>query len=479
MTTATGTTIDSLLDAASSRKIFQYSIVGDASVAVTEMTHDSARVTAGSLFVCVAGKQFDGHDFAAQAIAAGATALLVEHELPVDCTQIIVSNTRQVQGVIAAALWGFPAEQLVMVAVTGTNGKTTTSHLLGSILKQHGLNVQVIGTLTNARTTVESTDLHRQLYQFVTEGVDAVVMEVTSHAMVLHRVDGVVFNLAIFTNLSPEHLDFHGTMEKYFVAKAALFAPEHSQMAVVNGDDVHGKLISDTTSIPCVSFFNSTISEVAVLAGSHEYTWNGQSIHVNIGGKFNVSNSLAAVTAAVQLGVAETDIVKGLAAAETVSGRFEKVSAPGQIDVVVDYAHTPDALQRVLMSARDVVGHDHRVLVVFGCGGERDVEKRPLMGAIAAKFADSVFVTSDNPRSEKPDVIIQNIIDGIGRLPANTVVVAESDRRLAIGLALRSAQQGDIVVVAGKGHETYQTIGNSLLPFNDAQVVRELLEVSG
>ena len=246
---------------------------------------------------------------------------------------------------------------------------------------------------------------------------------------------------------------------------------------MVNCDDVHGRLIADTHEIECIPFSLHDVQSISASASSHEFTWKTHQVKVNVGGKFNVSNSLAAVTAAVQLGVSETDIVAGLAAAEAVPGRFEQVRASSGFDVVVDYAHTPDALQRVLLAARDVVGVKHRVLVVFGCGGDRDSEKRPHMGAIAAKFADYVVVTSDNPRSESPAAIAQNIIDGIGTHGANTIVKTEIDRRLAIQLALNSAKSGDIVVIAGKGHEKNQTIGNNVLPFDDVAIVREILGV--
>jgi UDP-N-acetylmuramoyl-L-alanyl-D-glutamate--2,6-diaminopimelate ligase len=471
------TSLGAVLGAACGRKEFEFELIGEAETAITDVTHSTASVHPGALFVCVTGENVDGHELAQQAIDAGAVALLVERKLPLNTPQIVVANTRQTQGIIAAAFWGFPSDELLVVAVTGTNGKTTTAHLLGSILRQHGLRTEVMGTLSGSRTTAESTDLQRQLAQFVDRNVQAVVMEVTSHAMVLHRVEGTHFALAIFTNLTPEHLDFHGTMERYFAAKASLFTSSFTPLGIVNFDDVHGRLIADTHEIECIPFSVNDVQKITASASSHEFTWRTLQVRVNVGGKFNVSNSLAAVTAAVQLGVSETDIVAGLAAAETVPGRFEQVRSSKGFDVVVDYAHTPDALQRVLLAAREVVGTKHRVLVVFGCGGDRDSEKRPLMGAIAAKFADYVVVTSDNPRSESPSTIAQNIIDGIGAHGGNTIVKTEVDRRLAIQIALDSANSGDIVVIAGKGHEKNQTIGNDVLPFDDVATVREILGV--
>ena len=478
MKTKRSTSLGAVLNAACIRKNIHYELVGDAETRITDVTHSTASVTPGALFVCVIGERVDGHQLAQQAIDAGAVALLVERRLPISVPQIVVADTRQTQGIIAAAFWGFPSDDLLMIAVTGTNGKTTTAHLLGSILRQHGLRTEVMGTLSGARTTAESTELQRQLAQYVERRIQAVVMEVTSHAMVLHRVEGTHFALSIFTNLTPEHLDFHGTMESYFAAKASLFTSTFTSVGVVNYDDVYGRLIADTNEIQCVPFSVHDVQNISATASSHEFSWKTHHVKVNVGGKFNISNSLAAVTAAVQLGVSETDIVVGLAAAETVPGRFEQVRSSTGFDVVIDYAHTPDALQRVLLAAREVVGTKQQVVVVFGCGGDRDSEKRPLMGAIAAKFADCVVVTSDNPRSESPATITQNIIDGVGALNANTIIATEIYRRLAIQFALKSARSGDIVVIAGKGHEKTQTIGNDVLPFDDVATVKEILGVS-
>ena len=478
MKTKRSTSLGAVLNAACIRKNIHYELVGDAETRITDVTHSTASVTPGALFVCVVGERVDGHQLAQQAIDAGAVALLVERRLPISVPQIVVADTRQTQGIVAAAFWGFPSDDLLMIAVTGTNGKTTTAHLLGSILRQHGLRTEVMGTLSGARTTAESTELQRQLAQYVERRIQAVVMEVTSHAMVLHRVEGTHFALSIFTNLTPEHLDFHGTMESYFAAKASLFTSTFTSVGVVNYDDVYGRLIADTNEIQCVPFSVHDVQNISATASSHEFSWKTHHVKVNVGGKFNISNSLAAVTAAVQLGVSETDIVVGLAAAETVPGRFEQVRSSTGFDVVIDYAHTPDALQRVLLAAREVVGTKQQVVVVFGCGGDRDSEKRPLMGAIAAKFADCVVVTSDNPRSESPATITQNIIDGVGTLNANTIIATEIDRRLAIQFALKSARSGDIVVIAGKGHEKTQTIGNDVLPFDDVATVKEILGVS-
>ena len=306
-------------------------------------------------------------------------------------------------------------------------------------------------------------------------GKQAVVMEVSSHALAQDRVLGTRFRASVFTNLSREHLDFHGTTEKYFAAKATLFTAELTDVAIINRDDVHGKLLLDTVSIECQSYGASDVRDLQFDAAKHSYGWNGQRIEVAIGGGFNFMNSLAAATAAAKLGVAPYDIAKGLAAAGSVAGRFEAVNAGQKFAVIVDYAHTPDALQNVLDSAR-LVADGARVIVVFGCGGDRDHDKRPEMGRIAASFADVVVVTSDNPRSEKPQDITAEIFAGIDSAMNCGTVSIEHDRRAAIAQAFRYARAGDVVVIAGKGHETTQTTGDKIVPFSDVTVARELLE---
>ena len=271
MKTKRSTSLGAVLNAACIRKNIHYELVGDAETHITDVTHSTASVTPGALFVCVVGERVDGHQLAQQAIDAGAVALLVERRLPISVPQIVVADTRQTQGIVAAAFWGFPSDDLLMIAVTGTNGKTTTAHLLGSILRQHGLRTEVMGTLSGARTTAESTELQRQLAQCVERKTQAIVMEVTSHAMVLHRVEGAHFALSIFTNLTPEHLDFHGTMESYFAAKASLFTSTFTSVRVVNYDDVYGRLIADTNEIQCVPF---SVHDVATLTTSLELKSN-------------------------------------------------------------------------------------------------------------------------------------------------------------------------------------------------------------
>jgi UDP-N-acetylmuramoyl-L-alanyl-D-glutamate--2,6-diaminopimelate ligase len=300
-------------------------------------------------------------------------------------------------------------------------------------------------------------------------------MEVTSHALVLQRIVGTQFDAVVFLNLSPEHLDFHKTLEQYFAAKASLFDKRFTNLGIVNGDDVHGQLLLDAADIETLSFGLSDVDKIEVTPQSHSYSWRNNTVHVAVGGKFNVLNSLAAATVAASLGVDVVDIVAGLAAAGTVAGRYQAVSADTPFDVIVDYAHTPDALRRVLDSTREVIVPGGKIILVFGCGGDRDTAKRPMMGMVAALGADRVIVTSDNPRSEEPSDIAQQITSGIDDAVGRSHVSVELDRRSAIELALMTARKGDVVIIAGKGHETTQTIGNRVLPFNDAQVANELI----
>lgn len=452
----------------------------DASIAITGVEFDSRRVTRGSLFCCLLGDGHDGHDFAAEAIAAGAAALLCECVLDLPVPQLVVPDARAAMGPLAAAFYGHPSHQLMLVGITGTNGKTTTCSLLASVLNTAGVPTGVIGTLTGKHTTPEAPDLQAQLAEFLVAGMKAVVIEVSSHALALHRVDGCHFALAVFTNLGRDHLDLHGTIENYFAAKASLFQPRLSAQGVVNVDDPRGRQLADAAAIPMTEFSVRDISELVVTPTSHRYVWRGAPIRVGIGGAFNAMNSLAAATAAAALGIATDVISNGLASAPAVRGRFEPVHAGQSFDVIVDFAHTPDGLREVLPAARAAVADlaASRVIVVFGCGGDRDREKRPEMGAVAASLADFVVVTSDNPRSEDPQAIIDAVLAGV---PADyrERVVSESDRRQAFATAFQMARTGDVVVIAGKGHETTQTIGGEVNPFDDHAVATTLLQQAG
>lgn len=456
-------------------------VIGDIStVVVADVQSDSRDAGAGSLYCCIVGESHDGHEHAAAAVRAGAVALVVERDaadVAADVVRIVVNDSRRATGLFAAAFHGMPSRHMTVVGITGTNGKTTTAHLLASIFRAAGRDTRIIGTLTGVRTTPDAVELQRMLAEFRAEGVQVVVMEVSSHALALHRVAGMHFAAAVFTNLGHDHLDFHGTVERYFAAKAALFDPRLTTIGVVNRDDVHGRLLIDGAAIPIVSYGIDDASDVQASVVDHSFDWKSSQLRVRLGGHFNVLNSLAAATTAAALGVASDDIARGLAAVGPVPGRFEHVDIDRDFAVIVDYAHTPEALARVLESARRVAASG-RVVVVFGCGGGRDARKRPDMGDVATRDADAVVLTSDNPRHEDPAAIIADIERGIPAGRRAVLVAVEEDRRAGIARALDEARSGDVVVVAGKGHETTQTLADREVPFSDAAVVRELTGVA-
>lgn len=460
-------------------------LVGD--VVVETVTNDSRQAGPGTLFACLPGVQVDGHDFAVSAVDAGATALLVQRRLGgtrLDTTpQLIVGDSRRSLGPVSALLAGSPSSTLTTVGVTGTNGKTTVTAMLTAIFEANDWPTGVIGTLHGPRTTPEAPELQRTLAGFVEAGKTAAVLEVSSHALALHRVDGTTFDAVVFTNLGHDHLDLHGTPEKYFRAKASLFTPTFAPLAVINIDDTHGRLLADVTAatgeMTVVPFTVTDLENLEVTAASIAYTWRGESVRIPIGGDFNVSNSLAALETACALGTTPERAVAALAALPTVPGRFESVSMPDgtapPFSIVVDYAHTPDGLTEVLSSARAVVADGAHVIVVFGCGGDRDQAKRAPMGAAAAAGADRVIITSDNPRSEQPMSIIDDIERGVEERYGEAVTT-EPDRRRAIGDALRIARPGDIVVIAGKGHEQTQDLGTDVVAFDDRVVARSFFQ---
>ncbi len=441
-------------------------------IVIRGVTYDSRLVEPGWLFCCVPGSNVDGHRFADEAADRGAAVLLVEHPLATDLPQIEVADARLSMAVLADAFWGRPSQRLTVIGVTGTNGKTTVTHMLAAILGAGGRRTEVLGTLSGPRTTPEAADLQAILAGLADDGVDTVAMEVSSHALALHRVDGVRFRLAIFTNLTRDHLDFHPTMEAYFQAKARLFEPERTDQAVVNLDDPHGRLLRVAAVVPTVGYEFADAADVEFRAAGTRFTWRGRSMWLPLAGRHNLSNALAAATAAEQLGLGPDAVGAGLAALAPVPGRFEAVDAGQSFSVLVDYAHTPDGLGQVLESAREMVPSQNRVVVVFGCGGDRDRTKRAPMGEIAGRLADVVVITNDNPRSEPPLGIIEQIRVGV---VAGVEVVVEPDRRAAIALALDRARPGDLVVIAGKGHETTQIFAEGSTEFDDRAVARALL----
>ena len=469
---------------------------------VTAIAYDSRQVTPGSVFVALRGVNTDGAKFAQQAIAAGAIAIVAESERPVDVTipWFRTTSDRAALAALAATFYENPSEELLLVGITGTNGKTTTSYILTSIFEAAGVTCGRIGTvgyrinereLDAPRTTPEAADLQRMLREMLVEGCGACVMEVSSHALSLHRVDGLRFAAGIFTNLTRDHLDFHGDMETYFTAKRRLFEllPDGA-VSVINVDDRRGLDMVAAAGRPVTYAIDGAAD---VRPGPLQFSLDGLTfdirtprgtIHVRsrLVGRPNAYNILAASAAAMALDLPFSAIEAGVTALEHVPGRFQMVSEPSDdVRVIVDYAHTDDALKNLLDTARPLASG--RIVTVFGCGGDRDRTKRPLMGAVAARLSDLVIVTSDNPRSEDPERIIDEIRRGIvpaaDRTPARghtpTPSLAIVDRRAAIEKAIRDARSDDLVVIAGKGHEKYQVIGHRSLPFDDVEVARAAL----
>ncbi|MCU1493498.1 MAG: murE [Acidimicrobiaceae bacterium] len=470
--------------------------LGDSSaVSITGVAFDDSKVAPGSLYCCLPGARVDGHEFAARARRAGAVAFICEHSLGTDAegaVQLVVGpgEARSAMARAACAFYRDPAASLRTVGVTGTNGKTTTTYLLRAILERNGWPTGVVGTLDGARTTPESPELQRVLAEFRDRGSVAAALEVTSHALVQGRVDGIRFDVAVFTNLSQDHLDFHETMEAYFAAKSKLFDPSRTRKAVVNADDDYGRRLAERASVETVTYSLGEATRLELAATSSRFELAGRPVELHLGGVFNVANALAAAAAARALGIGEDVIVAGLQSARGVPGRFETIESIDGVTVVVDYAHTPAALEQVLSSARAVLGsiegqlvagraskaRAQRLIVVFGAGGARDRGKRPAMGAIASQLADVVVLTSDNPRNEDPADIADQLLAGV---QGGTDSHVELDRRAAIGWALSAARAGDVVVVAGKGHETTQEFADATVGFDDREVVREELERQG
>jgi UDP-N-acetylmuramoyl-L-alanyl-D-glutamate--2,6-diaminopimelate ligase len=472
--------------------------------AVNGVAYDSRTVSPGTVFVALKGLQADGASYVRDALTRGAIAIFAEVPAPSATTLpwFQVDDARLALAALASEFFGRPSEQLTLVGITGTNGKTTTSYLLASIFEAAGIKCGRIGTVgyrvgnrefDAARTTPEAPELQRMLRDMVAQGCGACVMEVSSHALSLKRADYLRFASGIFTNLTRDHLDFHGDMEEYFAAKRRLFEllPDHA-VAITNADDPRGAQMAAAARRPVTYAIDAPAD---VKPGSLQFSLDGLSfeartprgtLHLRspLVGRPNAYNILAAAAAAMALDVPFSAIETGINRLASVPGRFQVVSEPGDdVRVVVDYAHTDDALKNLLETARPLASG--RVITVFGCGGDRDKTKRPLMGAVAARLSDVVVVTSDNPRSENPDQIIEDIKRGIvlpsdrflqnGQGPKGPICLAIADRKLAIERAVKEARPGDLVLVAGKGHEKYQVIGDRTLPFDDVEVARAAL----
>ncbi|WP_019120704.1 UDP-N-acetylmuramoyl-L-alanyl-D-glutamate--2,6-diaminopimelate ligase [Brevibacillus massiliensis] len=472
-------------------------ISGDDQVAITGITADSREVRPGDLFVCLSGFTVDGHAFAQQAMQQGAAAVLAERELNLDGTVAVVPDTRRAAAMIADKFYGSPTAALKVIGVTGTNGKTTTTHLLDHILRHRQKRTGLIGTIHMRigdvseelkNTTPDALFLQKSFRRMLDAHTEYAIMEVSSHALDMGRVWGVDFHTAVFTNLTQDHLDYHQTMEKYAAAKSLLFAQlgnryrhDSPKTAVLNADDPVSAQFARATAARVLTYgidqpADVRAEEIKLTSGGVSFTartFAGDvKLCLRLMGKFNVYNALAALTAALVEGISLADIKEALEAVEGVSGRFEAVKAGQDFTVLVDYSHTPDSLENALTTIKEFARG--RVFCVVGCGGDRDRGKRPIMAQIATKYADLTVLTSDNPRSEDPEAIIADMVAGLASVPASRYL-SLPDRREAIAYAVGRAGADDVILIAGKGHETYQIIKGQVLPFDDREAAREAI----
>jgi UDP-N-acetylmuramoyl-L-alanyl-D-glutamate--2,6-diaminopimelate ligase len=489
-----------LLDGIPVTKILQMAYgkkVQTEDVTIRKVTYDSRSVGRGDLFVAIRGLNLDGHRFIENAVHQGARAVILEDDRAVsdsfflhnNVTKVVVGNSRRALARISANYFGHPSKKLQLLGVTGTNGKTTSTHLLKSILESTGEKVGLIGTIEYrvgkevipaVHTTPESLELNELLDSMLKNGCRSVVMEVSSHALALERVYGFEFQLALFTNFTQDHLDFHGTMEAYFAAKKMLFDGLSEQsLAVTNLDDERGLSIVSGTKARLVTYGFQKRGDVTVrnakvgidgISLDVLYDDKSMSLTSPLNGRFNVYNLLGVTASALALGIGVRDIQRGVENVRSVRGRFERIASPEGWNAIIDYAHTPDALRKVLESIREMKTgtRQGRIITIFGCGGNRDREKRPQMGKVASELSDVTIVTSDNPRHENPESIVDEILKGI---QSGTKVLRIVDRREAIVAGLEMAQPGDVVLIAGKGHETYQILGDEKIHFDDREVV--------
>lgn len=464
-------------------------IEGVQDIGIEDLYYDSREVTPNSLFFCIKGLTVDGHDFAPQAVAKGAKVLVLERDVDVDgdITKVFVPNSKTAMAYMAKNFYRNPTKDINFIGVTGTNGKTTVTYLVKSILEKAGQKVGLIGTISNMIgdrkmpskfTTPESLELQKLLREMADENVDSVVMEVSSHSLALGRVEGCEYDIGVFTNLSQDHLDFHANMEEYRDAKAKLFT--QSKLAIINEDDKNGRWIKKR--VPTKVFTYGIYKDADIYARELEITDRGVAFHLHtpsgsipinlaIPGIFSIYNGLAAASICYNLGISLEIIAQGLQEVKGVDGRFELLDTGTDYSVILDYAHTPDGLENILTTAREFA--KGRIITLFGCGGDRDHGKRPIMGEIAGKYSDLCIITSDNPRSEDPMDIIKDIVPGIEKTGCDYTII--ENRREAIEYALAQAQKDDIVILAGKGHETYQILKDKTIPFDEKQIVAEIL----
>ena len=470
-------------------------------VHVRQLQYDSRKIQRGDCFVAMLGTGTDSHRFAEAAIANGAKVVVLEHDaalsdyyfLHAGVVKIVVPDSRKALALMSANYYHHPSRKLTMLGVTGTNGKTTTTHLIRAILEAAGQRVGLLGTIeyrigdeviAASHTTPESLELNELLSRMVAAGCQSVSMEVSSHALHQSRVYGLAFNAAVFTNLTQDHLDYHGSMEEYFKAKKMLFDNlESDAVAITNADDSRGMEI--TASSRARKFSYGTAEQADVRASDIRLSIEGTSCTVTfknqpapisfpLVGRFNVYNMLAAYSTGLALGIPQDTVAKGLSDLKSVRGRFERIASPNGWTAIIDYAHTPDALEKCLRTIHDVLPRQGRgrIITVFGAGGDRDKTKRPIMGKVAGTLSDITIVTSDNPRTEDPQKIIDDVVAGI---PREAQATCEVDRRVALHAALRQARAGDVVLVAGKGHEDYQVIGKEKIHFSDREIVEEFI----
>lgn len=478
------------------------SVKGNQQLLIADITADSRSVKENSLFIALDGATVDGHNYIDKAIAAGAVAVIVSKSVQVsdDICVITVDDTRQAMMDVVPYFFDYPANRMRMIGVTGTNGKTTTTHMIRHILKAQGHTVGVIGTVHIMigdisypinNTTPDVVDLQHILHQMVAEGVSHCVMEVSSHALELGRVAGVEFDTAVFTNLTQDHLDFHKTFENYLAAKCKLFEQvsgenqyKSNKGAVINIDAPYGERVIQKTTAPTITYsthgigsLNAAHINMSTKTSEYVVQYDGKSysILMNTTGLFNIYNTLAAIGACIHEGISLEDIEQALRSFTSVPGRFELIEEGQDFAVVVDYAHTPDGLENILETAEAI--KENRIIVVFGCGGDRDATKRPIMGRIAAEYGDIIYVTSDNPRTEDPVQIVKDVEVGVKKALRNgTSYEVIVDRREAIQKAIHEAKTGDIVIIAGKGHETYQILKDQTIHFDDREEARQALK---
>lgn len=473
---------------------------GDLSQEINEVTYDSRQVKPGTLFIAVPGFKQDGHLFIKDAVARGAAAIVLQDRnyQSRDYTWVMVDNSRKAMAEVSNVVYGFPSTRLNVIGVTGTNGKTTTTNLIAMILEKAGYRPGLIGTVHNRlgdevlpvhHTTPEAPDLQRLFANFLQKGADYVVMEVSSHALDLNRVKGTEYDVAVFTNLTQDHLDFHGDMERYFMAKARLFSgmganrqKKRHKFVIINNDDSYAEQIAELTSVPIITYGIKNSADVKAenvkisdrgASFRLRYTDRALPVNLKMTGLFNVYNTLAAVAVGLVEGVPVENIISTLENVAGIPGRFERVDEGQNFTVIVDYSHTPDSLENCLKTAREFV--EGRIITVFGCGGDRDRKKRPLMGEVAAKLSDFTVVTSDNPRSEDPQAIIEEILPGLSRIVDYDKYIKIVDRKEAINYAINIARPKDVVIIAGKGHEDYQIIGDRVISFDDRLVAKEAI----